>query len=56
MAEHGNANLVEDPLAEELLSNRFPEGSTVSVDRDGDHLIFQEAASTEAEAEAPVSE
>ncbi len=32
--------LIEDPLAEELLRNRFPEGSSIIVDRDGDRLVF----------------
>ncbi|MFO7639634.1 MAG: NDP-hexose 4-ketoreductase, partial [bacterium] len=33
--------LVEDPLAEELLRNRFPEGSTVEVERTDDRLVFE---------------
>jgi ATP-dependent Clp protease ATP-binding subunit ClpC len=47
--------LVEDPLAEELLRNRFPEGSTVIVDRTDGRLVFEAApeAETDAEAGAP---
>ncbi len=36
--------LLEDPLAEELLKNRFKENSVVLVDRDGDRLVFKETA------------
>ncbi|UCG43956.1 MAG: ATP-dependent Clp protease ATP-binding subunit [candidate division WOR-3 bacterium] len=45
--------LLEDPLAEELLKNRFKENTAVLVDRDGSRLIFREA---KAEAETPVRE
>ncbi len=45
--------LLEDPLAEELLKNRFKENTAVLVDRDGSRLIFKEA---KAEAETPVRE
>jgi ATP-dependent Clp protease ATP-binding subunit ClpC len=45
--------LLEDPLAEELLKNRFKENTAVLVDRDGSRLIFKEA---KAEAETPVHE
>ena len=45
--------LLEDPLAEELLRSRFKEGSVVRVDRDGDHLVFDEA---KAETQAPIRE
>ncbi|OYD15891.1 ATP-dependent Clp protease ATP-binding subunit ClpC [candidate division WOR-3 bacterium JGI_Cruoil_03_51_56] len=41
--------LLEDPLAEELLRNRFKEHSVIIVDRNGDRLVFSEAA-TEAKA------
>jgi ATP-dependent Clp protease ATP-binding subunit ClpC len=44
--------LLEDPLSEELLRNRFKENSTVVVDRDGDRLVFSEATT---EAAAPVN-
>jgi ATP-dependent Clp protease ATP-binding subunit ClpC len=33
---------VEDLLAEEVLSGKFPRGSTVLLDRDDDHLCIQE--------------
>ncbi len=33
---------VEDLLAEEVLSGRFPRGSTVLLDREGDHLVINE--------------
>ena len=33
---------VEDLLAEEVLSGRFPRGSTVLLEREGDHLIISE--------------
>jgi len=33
---------VEDLLAEEVLSGRFPRGSTVLLDREGDHLVISE--------------
>ncbi|MCX7785378.1 MAG: ATP-dependent Clp protease ATP-binding subunit [candidate division WOR-3 bacterium] len=32
--------LLEDPLSEEILKNRFPEGTTIRIERDGDRLIF----------------
>ncbi|MEO0091856.1 MAG: ATP-dependent Clp protease ATP-binding subunit [candidate division WOR-3 bacterium] len=32
--------LLEDPLSEEILKNRFPEGSVIKIERDGDRLIF----------------
>ncbi len=32
--------LLEDPLAEEILKNRFPEGSIIKIERDGERLIF----------------
>jgi ATP-dependent Clp protease ATP-binding subunit ClpB len=32
---------VEDPLALELLSGRFPEGSTITVGREGDGLVLR---------------
>jgi ATP-dependent Clp protease ATP-binding subunit ClpC len=35
--------LLEDPLSEELLRNRFSEGATIQVDRDGDRLVFRES-------------
>jgi ATP-dependent Clp protease ATP-binding subunit ClpC len=34
--------LVEDPIAEALLKNRFPLGSVIRIERDGDHLAFRE--------------
>jgi len=36
-------NLIEDPLAEGLLENRFPEGSTVVVDVRDDLLVLERA-------------
>jgi ATP-dependent Clp protease ATP-binding subunit ClpC len=33
---------VEDLLAEEVLSGRFPKGSTVLLEREDDHLIISE--------------
>ena len=42
--------LLEDPLAEELLRNRFKPGSVVLADRDGDRLVFKDASKTGAEA------
>jgi hypothetical protein len=33
---------VEDLLAEEVLSGKFPRGSTVLLDREDDHLHIQE--------------
>ena len=33
---------VEDLLAEEVLSGRFPRGSTVLLDREEDHLVISE--------------
>ncbi|MCX8033145.1 MAG: ATP-dependent Clp protease ATP-binding subunit [Thermoleophilia bacterium] len=33
---------VEDLLAEEILAGRFPRGSTVLLDREGDHLVISE--------------
>ncbi|MCE5252654.1 MAG: ATP-dependent Clp protease ATP-binding subunit [Actinomycetia bacterium] len=33
---------VEDLLAEEVLSGKFPRGSTVVLERDGDHLVIGE--------------
>ena len=33
---------VEDLLAEEVLSGRFPRGSTVLLDREDDHLVISE--------------
>ena len=33
---------VEDLLAEEVLSGRFPRGSTVLLDREEDHLVICE--------------
>ncbi len=45
--------LIEDPLAEELLRNRFRENSRVLVDRDGDRLVFAEKP---AEPVTPVKE
>ncbi len=32
--------LLEDPLSEEILGGKFPDGSTILVDRDGDKLSF----------------
>jgi ATP-dependent Clp protease ATP-binding subunit ClpC len=32
--------LLEDPLSEEILKNRFAPGSTIKIERDGDRLIF----------------
>jgi len=43
--------LLEDPLAEEVLRNRFKEHARVTVDRDGDRLVFIE---TPTETPAPV--
>jgi ATP-dependent Clp protease ATP-binding subunit ClpC len=42
--------LVEDPLAEELLRNRFPPGTLVRIERDGEKLAFRERP---AEATVP---
>jgi ATP-dependent Clp protease ATP-binding subunit ClpC len=42
--------LLEDPLAEELLRSSFKDNSVVQVDRDGDHMVFEEAR---AKVEAP---
>jgi len=36
-------DLIEDPLAEGLLENRFPEGSTVVVDVRDDLLVLERA-------------
>jgi ATP-dependent Clp protease ATP-binding subunit ClpC len=33
---------VEDLLADEVLSGKFPRGSTVILDREGDHLTISE--------------
>ncbi len=44
--------LLEDPLAEELLRNRFRDHSVIKVDRDGDRLVFEE---TKVEAKGPVN-
>ena len=33
---------VDDLLAEEVLSGRFPRGSTVLLDRENDHLVINE--------------
>ncbi len=35
--------LLEDPLAEELLRNRFKPGTSILVDRDADRLVFRSA-------------
>ncbi|MEO0107631.1 MAG: ATP-dependent Clp protease ATP-binding subunit [candidate division WOR-3 bacterium] len=40
--------LVEDPLAEELLKKQFLQGTTVLVERDGDHLTFRPLSKEEA--------
>ncbi|MEO0019325.1 MAG: ATP-dependent Clp protease ATP-binding subunit [candidate division WOR-3 bacterium] len=45
--------LLEDPLAEELLKGGFANNPNILVDRDGERLIFKEAAT---EAGAPVQE
>jgi ATP-dependent Clp protease ATP-binding subunit ClpC len=45
--------LIEDPLAEELLRNRFRDNSAVIVDRDGDRLVFAEKP---VSSTAPVKE
>ncbi len=45
--------LLEDPLAEELLRNRFKKNAVITVERDGDRLVFKE---TKAEAKTPVTE
>ena len=34
--------LLEDPLAEEILRNRFKEGSVINIDRDQEQLSFTE--------------
>ncbi len=34
--------LLEDPLAEEIISGAFKEGSKVKADRDGDQIVFKE--------------
>ncbi len=40
--------LLEDPLAEEILKGRFPAGSVVAVDRDGDRLVFSAVTTEQA--------
>ena len=39
--------LLEDPLAEEILKNRFKENSIINIDRDSDHLVFTEEKKVE---------
>jgi len=36
--------LVLDPLAMDVLQGKFHEGDTISVDKDGDHLVFRATA------------
>jgi len=36
--------LVLDPLAMDVLQGKFHEGDTISVDTDGDHLVFRATA------------
>jgi len=36
--------LVLDPLAMDVLQGKFREGDTISVDKDGDHLVFRATA------------
>ena len=47
--------LLEDPLAEELLRNRFKDAAVITVDRNDERLVFNETP-TESEKEAPVQE
>jgi ATP-dependent Clp protease ATP-binding subunit ClpB len=39
---------VEDPLAEEVLKGRFPEGGTLRIKLEGDALTFEEVSLLEA--------
>jgi ATP-dependent Clp protease ATP-binding subunit ClpC len=39
--------LLEDPLAEEILKNRFKEDSVIFIDRDSDNLVFSEEKKVE---------
>jgi len=39
---------VEDPLAEEVLKGRFPEGGTLRITLEGDALTFEEVSLLEA--------
>ncbi|MEO0093839.1 MAG: ATP-dependent Clp protease ATP-binding subunit [candidate division WOR-3 bacterium] len=41
--------LLEDPLAEEILKNRFKENSVIYIDRAGDQLVFTEKKQEEKE-------
>jgi len=38
---------LEDPLAEEILKNRFKEDSVIFIDRDSDNLVFSEEKKVE---------
>jgi len=33
--------LVEDPIAEKILTKEFPEGSTIVVEADGERMAFR---------------
>jgi len=46
---------IEDPLAEELLKGKFPDGSRVRVQRKGDELGFREVKSTKKNAQTQKS-
>ncbi len=39
--------LVQDPLALKLLEREFKDGDTVTVDAEGDHLVFRRSATAE---------
>ncbi|MDH5683078.1 MAG: ATP-dependent Clp protease ATP-binding subunit [candidate division WOR-3 bacterium] len=48
--------LIEDPLAEELLKNRFKENSVVDIERDNDRLVFSEKPKIEESSIAQESQ
>ena len=47
--------LVEDPLSDRILGGVFPEGSTITIDRDGEELSI-EVAEAPAQPQTPVAE
>jgi ATP-dependent Clp protease ATP-binding subunit ClpB len=43
--------LIQDPLAVKILEGEFQEGDKVTIDADGDALLFEHGGSTATEAE-----
>jgi ATP-dependent Clp protease ATP-binding subunit ClpA len=41
---------IEDPLAEEILKDRFSDGSKIQIKKRGEHLDFSEAASSKSKS------